>query len=94
MGRKSRALTIGLLASSLCSMEAPSAVETLQPVAYQAPSTGTSSPTIQDQVAFRLAFGRAPSAKEATASEKLVRAHGLPLLCRVLFNANEFVFVD
>jgi hypothetical protein len=44
--------------------------------------------------AFRLAFGRAPSAKELAASEKLVRTHDLPLLCRVLFNANEFVFVD
>ena len=43
--------------------------------------------------AFRLALGRAPTKVESKASEKLVREHGLPLLCRVLFNTNEFVFV-
>jgi Protein of unknown function (DUF1553) len=49
-----------------------------------------------DQVwrAFRLALGRDPSADEAAAAEKLVRADGLAALCRALFNANEFVYVD
>ena len=49
-----------------------------------------------DQVrrAFRLALGRDPSADEAAAAEKLVRADGLAAFCRALFNANEFVFVD
>ncbi len=49
-----------------------------------------------DQVrrAFRLALGRDPSAEEAAAAEKLVRADGLAAFCRALFNANEFVFVD
>ena len=51
---------------------------------------------VPDQVrrAFRLAFGRDPSDGEAKASERLVRVHGLATFCRVLFNANEFVFVD
>jgi hypothetical protein len=44
--------------------------------------------------AFVLAFQRAPSAKEQTAAVALVQAHGLPALCRALFNANEFLFVD
>jgi uncharacterized protein DUF1553 len=43
--------------------------------------------------AFRLALGRSPSAVEAAAGETLVRDHGLALLCRALFNANEFVWV-
>jgi hypothetical protein len=43
---------------------------------------------------FRLAFGRPPTAIEAAAAEKLVEAHGLALLCRALFNANEFVYVQ
>ena len=41
--------------------------------------------------AFDLGFGRKPDAAEARASEQLVRGHGLALLCRVIFNANEFV---
>src|SRR5205807_788435 len=45
-------------------------------------------------LAFRLAFGRGPTAAEAEAAGKLVLAHGLPALCRALFNANEFVFGD
>jgi hypothetical protein len=43
--------------------------------------------------AFLLALGREPTATESKASEKLVSDHGLVLLCRVLFNTNEFVFV-
>jgi hypothetical protein len=43
--------------------------------------------------AFRLAFQRDPSADEAAVAADLVRGHGLPALCRALFNANEFVFV-
>ena len=45
-------------------------------------------------LAFRLAFGREPAPTEAAAAAKLVLARGLPALCRALFNANEFVFVD
>ena len=47
----------------------------------------------QVERAFRLAFGRAATSVEAMAAEKLVRAHGLALLCRALFNSNEFVVV-
>ncbi len=43
--------------------------------------------------AFLLAFGRPPSAEEEAAGERLARAHGLAMLCRALFNANEFVFL-
>jgi hypothetical protein len=48
----------------------------------------------QVERAFRLAFGRAPSEREQTAAEALVKAEGLAVLCRALFNANEFVYVD
>ncbi len=44
--------------------------------------------------AFALAFGRAPTAAEAESALGLVQASGLPQLCRMLFNANEFVYVD
>jgi hypothetical protein len=53
-------------------------------------------PDLEGQVdrAHALAFGRAPS---AAAREKLVafaRREGLPALCRLLYNLNEFTFVD
>jgi len=44
--------------------------------------------------AFRLAFQREPSANEQMAALRLMREHGLSALCRALFNANEFLFVD
>ncbi|HSH92554.1 MAG TPA: DUF1553 domain-containing protein [Roseimicrobium sp.] len=41
--------------------------------------------------AFQLAFGRKPTAAELADSRKLVAQHGLPILCRALLNANEFI---
>jgi hypothetical protein len=43
---------------------------------------------------FRLAFQRPPSRKERAAAVELVEAHGLAALCRAVFNANEFLYVD
>lgn len=53
-------------------------------------------PDVAKQVhqAFALAFGRTPSAAEAAAAEGLARSRGLTQLCRMLLNANEFVYVD
>jgi len=52
-------------------------------------------PDVKDQVerAFLLALGRRPGAVEAKPLEELGKRHGLAQVCRVLFNANEFVFV-
>jgi hypothetical protein len=44
--------------------------------------------------AFELAFGREPDGREGAAAAVLVREHGLAALCRALFNANEFVYVN
>ncbi len=44
--------------------------------------------------AFRAVFGREPDQAEAAASLKLVEGHGLKALCRALFNANEFLFIN
>jgi hypothetical protein len=46
------------------------------------------------EAAYRLAFGRLPSALERTALAGFARRHGLANACRLLLNANEFVFVD
>jgi hypothetical protein len=51
-------------------------------------------PDKQIDMAYRLAFGRLPKAEERTALAAYAKKHGLANLCRLLFNANEFVFVD
>jgi hypothetical protein len=50
-------------------------------------------PTAQVTRAFRLALGRPPAAAELADAEPTVRQHGLAVLCRALFNSNEFLFV-
>ncbi len=44
--------------------------------------------------AFALAYGRPPSAKEVERVQPFVAKHGLAALSRVLFNSNEFIYVD
>ncbi len=44
--------------------------------------------------AVRLALGREATPEERQAYEEYARRHGLANLCRVLFNTNEFMFVD
>jgi hypothetical protein len=39
-------------------------------------------------------WGRSPTAEERKALAGYAAKHGLPNLCRVLFNSNEFLFVD
>ena len=50
-------------------------------------------PGKQIRRAYQLAFGRAPDSGEIHDAEPVVREHGLPTLCRVLFNSNEFMFL-
>jgi hypothetical protein len=50
-------------------------------------------PAAQVRRGFRLAFGREPTAEESAIGVKLVREHGAEALCRVLLNANEFLYV-
>ncbi len=48
----------------------------------------------QVDAAFRLAFARRPTQQERAAMTVYVERHGLANACRLLFNANEFMFVD
>lgn len=48
----------------------------------------------QTDRAFLLAFGRPPSDEQRTAATHLAEQHGLFVLCRALFNANEFVVLE
>ena len=48
----------------------------------------------QVELAYRRALGRVPSAAERQRAARFVAEHGLAALCRVLFNSNEFVFIE
>jgi mono/diheme cytochrome c family protein len=50
--------------------------------------------TAQARRAFRLALAREPDADEFARGTALVRDHGLEALCRGIYNASEFIFVD
>lgn len=50
--------------------------------------------TAQAIYAWQLAIARKPNEKELELSRKLVSKHGLPALCRGLFNFNEFVMIE
>ncbi|MES2793407.1 MAG: DUF1553 domain-containing protein [Planctomycetota bacterium] len=52
------------------------------------------APAKQVERAFFLTFGRTPSPEESQAAIALVQSRGLPQFCRMLLNANEFVYVD
>ena len=51
---------------------------------------------IPDQIvwAYRLALGREPTAEESRAFVEYISKHGLENACRLIFNSNEFLFVD
>ena len=44
--------------------------------------------------AYRFALGREPKAQERDALAAFAAKHGLANACRVIWNTNEFVFVD
>jgi hypothetical protein len=46
------------------------------------------------EAGYRLAFGRPPTSEERAALVGYAARHGLANACRLLFNANEFVFID
>jgi hypothetical protein len=50
--------------------------------------------TEQVEAAMQLALGRGPNEAEKDELVAYTEQHGLENLCRVLFNLNEFVFVN
>lgn len=51
------------------------------------------NPVEQISRAYQLVLTRTPQAIELQEAESVVRRHGLSVLCRVLFNSNEFLFL-
>ena len=54
------------------------------------------SPQLPAQIkaAFALVFSREPTPQEMAETSAYVQRYGLENFCRLLYNANEFVFVD
>lgn len=54
------------------------------------------SPKVDRQIeaAYQLALGRLPKSHEKNALMEYTRNHGLANACRLLFNTNEFIFID
>ncbi len=77
---------LALLNNPFCVRQAEHFAERLRAI--------TDGPAGQIEAAFRLALGRKPTAEETTALVEHAKRFGLPAACRVLFNSNEFVFVD
>ena len=48
----------------------------------------------QIEAAWLLAIGRSPTERQRQALTAYADKFGLPAACRVIFNSNEFVFVD
>ena len=53
-----------------------------------------SEPNDQVHLAYRLLFGRSPTADEASLSEAFVQRQGRGAFCRAMWNSSEFLFVD
>jgi len=56
--------------------------------------TGIADPDARIARAFRLLTGRAPTTDEHAQMRAYSDRHGLPALCRLLFNLSEFMFVE
>ncbi len=54
----------------------------------------TGTPEAQIREAYRLAFGRVATADEVSRLTAFAAKNGMANTCRLLFNSNEFVFVD
>jgi hypothetical protein len=56
----------------------------------------TGAATVESQVdhAFRLALGRPPRADELAKIAAFARNRSTAAACRLLFNSNEFLFID
>jgi len=56
-------------------------------------SIAGANPAEQVRIAYQLALSRAPDRDESTEGVQFVRKHGLPGLCRALYNSNEFLMI-
>jgi hypothetical protein len=69
-------------------------IERANQFAKRVKETCSDSPDAQTEQAFRLALGRSPNPQEKSAAVATINQFDLETLCRVLFNTNEFLFIQ
>jgi len=74
-------------------IEAMSAPPGLAPLNVNVPRPDVPS-AAQIERAYRLALGRAPTARERTIASEFLARQSLASFCTLIFNLNEFVYVD
>ncbi len=57
-------------------------------------TAGTEETTAQVDGAFKLAFGRSPTASEMAAATALIDRYGLRAFCRAILNSSEMIYVN
>jgi hypothetical protein len=77
---------LALLNNPFCVRQAKHFAERLQELSADTPG--------RIEAAYLLALGRKPGEREAAALVEYAGKFGLAAACRVIFNSNEFVFVD
>jgi hypothetical protein len=63
-------------------------------LAARASAKADESAAAQVKEVYRQAYAREPSAQEQDSLARFVEQHGLPALCRVVFNSNEFLYAE
>ncbi len=79
---------------ALTLLNSPLATEAAKAFAARVINEAGPETSAQVERAFVLALGRAPAAGERESCKRLVENRSLPELCRVLFNLNEFLYLD
>ncbi len=62
--------------------------------AHRVKSEVGDDPQLQTRRVFELAYGRPPADGESAHLVRFIDDYGLSALCRVIFNSNEFIYVD
>ncbi|HVU88880.1 MAG TPA: DUF1553 domain-containing protein [Pirellulales bacterium] len=75
-------------------LNSPFMVEQAREFAARVAGEAGADAQAQAQRAFQLAFARAPDPAETARAVALIEGHGLQALCRALYNASEFLYVD
>lgn len=75
-------------------LNSPFMVEQAQRFAERVEAERPANVPAQVRHAFWLALGRTPESEELTDCVDLIQKHGLAVFCRVLFNANEFLYLN
>ena len=78
---------------ALALLNNPFMVKQAEYFAQRVQATEKETPRQVDAV-YRFALARSPPQPERAAMTAYIERHGLANACRLLFNANEFVFVD